>query len=71
MFCFEFNIFFLSIIIFYKQIGTPMGSPLSPIIVEIILQDLETSAIDNLPIQPLFYYRYVNDIVLMAPSDYD
>jgi len=48
-----------------------MGSPLSPIIVEIILQDLETSAIDNLPIQPLFYYRYVNDIVLMAPSDYD
>jgi len=34
----------------YKQIfGTPMGSPLSPVIADLVLQDLEMSAIKMLP----------------------
>jgi len=55
----------------YKQIfGTPMGSPLSPLIADLVLQDLEISAINNLPFHPPFYYRYVDDIILTAPSDF-
>jgi len=46
-----------------------MGSPLSPVIADLVLQDLETSALKNLPFNILFYYRYVDDIILRAPSN--
>ncbi|XP_025264609.1 uncharacterized protein LOC112637982 [Camponotus floridanus] len=53
----------------YQQtFGTPMGSPLSPIIAEITLQDLESKAIATLPVDLPFYFRYVDDVVLAAPS---
>jgi len=56
--------------IIYRQIfGTPMGSPLSPVIADLVMQDLETIAIKNLPFQPPFFHRYVDDILLAAPSD--
>jgi len=48
---------------FYRQnFGTPMGSPLSPIIANIVLQDLERKALDEFGIEVPFYYRYVDDI---------
>jgi len=51
----------------YKQIfGTPMGSPLSPIISDIVLQDLEFEALKFLPFEIPIYYRYVDDILLAA-----
>jgi len=54
----------------YKQIfGTPMGSPLSPIVADLVLQDLETSALKKLPSFIPLYYRYVDDILLAAPVD--
>lgn len=54
----------------YKQTyGTPMGSPLSPIIADIVMQDLETSIISNLNCHLSFYYRYVDDIILAAHYD--
>jgi len=53
----------------YKQIfGTPMGSPLSPIISDPVLQDLETQALKNLDFQIPVYYRYVYDILFAAHS---
>jgi len=56
--------------VMYKQIfGTPMGSPLSPIIADIVMQDLERSAIEKLPFELPFFYRYVDDIIFAAPSD--
>jgi len=56
--------------IVYKHIfGTPMGSLLSPIIADLILQDLEIKAIERLPIKLPIYYRYVDDILLAAPTD--
>jgi len=47
-------------IIYKQKFGTPMGSPLSPIIAEIVLQDLEKKALGLLSIP--FYHRYVDDI---------
>jgi len=46
-----------------------MGSPLSPVIADLLLQDLELVAINNLPFHLPFYYRYVDDIILAAPSN--
>ena len=45
-----------------------MGSPLSPIIADLALQDLEMNAIGALRTDIPFYFRYVDDIVLAAPS---
>lgn len=44
-----------------------MDSPLSPIISDVVLQDLETKAISRLPVNIPFYYRYVDDIVMAIP----
>jgi len=51
-------------IIYRQTFGTPMGSPLSPVIADIVLQDLEEKALSNLNLS--FYYRYVDDIILAA-----
>jgi len=54
-------------IIYKQKFGTPMGSPLSPIIAEIVLQDLERKALKLLNMEIPFYHRYVDDIALAAP----
>lgn len=55
--------------VFYEQIfDTPMGAPLSPIIADLVMQDLEESALKLLPWKLPAYYRYVNDIFLIAPT---
>ena len=50
---------------FYKQIfGVPIGSLLSPIVVDIVMHDLETKALQRFPISSSFYVKYVDDIAL-------
>jgi len=50
----------------YKQkFGAPMSSPLSPIISEIVLQEMK--ALKMLNIRIPFYFRYVDDIALAVP----
>jgi len=53
----------------YKQkFGPPMArSPLSPIIVDLVMQDLKSNALENLDVEIPFYYRYVDDIALTVP----
>jgi len=41
-----------------------MGSPLSPIISDLVMRNLEDKVLNSLSIQPIFYYRYVDDIIL-------
>ncbi|XP_018406344.1 PREDICTED: uncharacterized protein LOC108782548 [Cyphomyrmex costatus] len=55
---------------FYRQnFGIPMGSPLSPIIADLVTRDLEDEALNKLTTQPLFYYRYVDDIIMAIPKN--
>ena len=54
---------------FYKQIyGTPMGSPISQFFADIVMDNLENYCLSVLNIDfnciPVFYYRYVDDIIL-------
>jgi len=44
-----------------------MGSPLPPIIADLMLRNLESHILKNLSFIPLFYIRYVDDIALSAP----
>jgi hypothetical protein len=54
--------------VIFKQIfGMPMGSPLSPILADIVMQDLEKKALNSLNFDVQFYYRYVDDIILSLP----
>jgi len=54
-------------IVYRQTFGTPMGSPLSPVIADLILQRLELSILTNLSFKPTFFYRYVDDIILAVP----
>jgi len=52
----------------YKQtFGAPMGSPLSPVVADLILQRLESTILSDITYKPTFYYRYVDDIALAVP----
>jgi len=54
---------------YYNQIyGSPMGSPLSPILADIVLDDLETSCIQKLDFNLHTYCRYVDDIFMIIPA---
>ncbi|XP_072763715.1 uncharacterized protein [Anoplolepis gracilipes] len=46
-----------------------MSSPLSPIIADIVLQDLESKTLNTLQFIPPFYFRFVDDIIIAVPSD--
>jgi len=46
-----------------------MGSPLSPIIADIVMQDLEKDSLNKINFKLSFYYRYVDDIIMAVPSD--
>lgn len=71
-FILESTFFVFSEVIYKQTFGTPMGSPLSPIIADIVLQDLEKKALNMLKFTPSFYLRYVDDIILMSPpSEYN
>jgi len=54
---------------YYKQtFGAPMGSPTSGLFADIVMDDLETSCLNKLSFTPLFFYRYVDDIMTCIPT---
>jgi len=54
----------------YKQtFGTLVSSPLSPIIADIVLQNLKEKTLTRINLNILFYLRYVDDIILAASLD--
>jgi len=39
-------------------------------VADLIMQSLELQTINNLSFVPIFYFRYVDDIALAAPTSY-
>lgn len=58
----------------YKQIfGSPMGSPVSPALAELVLEWLEDKVLNNLKVKGInvpFYFRYVDDCLLTTSGRY-
>ena len=55
----------------YEQIfETPMGSPVSPIVANLFMEDQEQRALQNCPTEckPLVWYQYVDDIYEAIPK---
>jgi hypothetical protein len=51
---------------FYSQnLGMAMGSPLSPVLCNLYLEDLEKNAIATFNTKPLLFLRYVDDIFVI------
>jgi len=67
-FVLESTFFFFNSQIYKQNYGTPMGSPLSPIIADIVMQDLEREVLGAFDFEIPFYHRYVDDIVLAVPT---
>jgi len=54
---------------YYKQIfGSPMGSPLSLILADVVMEDFETQSLQKLDFEIYTYYRYVDDIFMIIPK---
>ena len=55
---------------FYKQtFGTPIGSVISPMLAEIVMEDLKKTVFERLEFVVPFYFRYVDDTLLCVPFD--
>ena len=55
--------------IFYEQkYGCPMGSPLSPVIANLVMEKIEGIALSKLTFEPIMYKRYVDDIFTIVPE---
>lgn len=55
---------------FYKQIfGTPMGSSISPVLANYVMDELLDNVIPLLSFKPHFLIKYVDDIITAIPKD--
>ena len=46
-----------------------MGSPISGLFADLVMEDLETECLRKLNFSPIFYFRYVDDVITCVPYD--
>ena len=55
----------------YKQVhGCAMGSPVSPVVANLCMEEIEESAISNSPVSPKIWKRYVDDSFCIIKKDH-
>ena len=64
--CFSFNNNY-----FKQMSGMSMGSPISPILANLFLEHLETTRLFNIVPREVLWFRYVDDILVLAPRRLD
>ena len=45
-----------------------MGSPVSAVIANMVVEDVEQRALATSPVKPFFWKRYVDDVILRYPE---
>ena len=49
--------------VFYKQVyGTAMGSPVSVVVANLVMEDIESRALSSFSPSPVFWKRYIDDV---------
>ncbi|XP_055522514.1 uncharacterized protein LOC129716705 [Wyeomyia smithii] len=68
-FCMEASYFRYDNKFYYQTYGTAMGSPLSPILADIVLESIIHNALSHLPFEVPILRKYVDDLFLIIPKD--
>ncbi|XP_062714231.1 uncharacterized protein LOC134291004 [Aedes albopictus] len=68
-FCLDNSYFMFRSQIYSQKFGTAMGSPLSPILADIVLNKLITTVVQSLDFVILFLKKYVDDFFIVLPRD--
>lgn len=66
---FDNNYFLFNDIVYKQKTGCPMGSSISSLFANLVMEDLEINCLSALDFKPVFYYRYVDDIITCIPKD--
>ena len=60
--CLESSFFVYNVVIYKQIFGCPMGSPLSPIIANMVMEEIEQTALNVYLNPPSLWVRYVDDV---------
>ena len=66
--CIQSNFFQYQSEIYQQVTGMPMGSPISVVVAELVMQHIEKLIFENSPCGSLLWRRYVDDIITILPS---
>jgi hypothetical protein len=54
----------------FKQVsGSPMGSPVSPVLANVVMEYIKEKVLQALDFRPVMFKKYVDDIFAIVPSE--